>query len=75
MEKFLTSNDWKYRLLRTIIQGILGVLIANLDVITGAFVLDPAMKGIVVALVMAVLSPVMALLGQKEDGEPYEPAV
>lgn len=75
MEKLLTSNDWKYRLLRTIIQGILGVLIANLDVITGAFVLDPAMKGIVVALVMAVLSPVMALLGQKEDGEPYEPAV
>ena len=75
MEKFLTSNDWKYRLLRTIIQGILGVLIANLDVITGAFVLDPAMKGIVVALVMAVLSPIMALLGSKEDGEPYEPAV
>lgn len=72
MDKFLTSNEWQYRLLRTIIQGILGVLIANLDVITGAFVLDPTMKGIVVALVMAVLSPIMALLGAKEDGEPYE---
>lgn len=75
MDKFLTSNDWKYRLLRTIIQGVLGVLIANLDVITGAFVFDPTTKGIIVALVMAVLSPIMALLGQKEDGEPYEPAV
>lgn len=72
MEKLLTSNEWQYRLLRTIIQGILGVLIANLDVITGAFIFDPTMKGVIVALVMAVLSPIMALLGAKEDGEPYE---
>lgn len=64
MDKFLTSNEWQYRLLRTIIQGILGVVIANLDVITGAFVLDPTMKGVIVALVMAVLSPIMALLGK-----------
>ena len=75
MDKFLTSNEWQYRLLRTIIQGILGVVIANLDVITGAFVLDPTMKGVIVALVMAVLSPIMALLGQKEDGELHEPTV
>lgn len=71
MDKFLTSNDWKYRLLRTIIQGVLGVLIANLDVILGTFATDPTLKPMVVALVMAVLSPIMALLGQKEDGEPY----
>ena len=66
MDKFLTSNDWKYRLLRTIIQGILGVIIANLDLILGTFVIDPAMKPMVVALVMAVLSPIMAALGGKE---------
>lgn len=65
--QFLTSNEWQYRLLRTIIQGIFGVLIANLDVIIGSFVIDPAWKGIVVALVMAVLSPVMAALGKKEE--------
>lgn len=64
---FLTSNEWQYRLLRTIIQGIIGVLIANLDVIIGSVVFDPAWKGIVVALVMAVLSPVMAALGKKEE--------
>ena len=70
MDKFLTSNEWQYRLLRTIIQGVLGVIIANLDVITGAFVLDPTAKGIIVALVMAVLSPIMALLGKdKENAE------
>ena len=71
MDKFLTSNEWQYRLLRTIIQGVLGVIVANLDVLTGAFIFDPTMKGIIVALVMAVLSQIMALLGQKEDGEPY----
>ena len=72
MDKFLTSNEWQYRLLRTILQGVLGVIVANLDVLTGAFIFDPTMKGVIVALVMAVLSPIMALLGQKEDGEPYE---
>lgn len=70
MDKFLTSNDWQYRLARTILQGIIGVLIANVDVITGAFIIDPTMKAAVVALVMAVLSPVMALLGGGgDDGE------
>lgn len=65
-KSFLSSNEWQYRLLRTIIQGIFGVLIANLDIIIGSFVIDPAWKGIVVALVMAVLSPVMAAIGGKE---------
>lgn len=67
MNKFLTSNEWQYRLLRTIVQGILGVIIANIDVITGAFVLDPTAKGIVVAFVMAVLSPIMALIGGNDE--------
>lgn len=69
MDKFLTSNEWQYRLLRTIIQGVLGVLIANIDLILGYVVLDPSMRALVVALVMAVLSPVMALLGQKDGSD------
>ena len=71
MDKFLTSNDWKYRLLRTIVQGVLGVVIANLDLILGLAPIDVEFKPMIVALVMAVLSPIMALLGAKEDGEPY----
>lgn len=71
MDKFLTSNDWQYRLLRTIVQGILAVIVANIDLILGYTALDPSMRALVVALVMAVLSPIMALLGSKEDGEPY----
>ena len=71
---FLSSNEWQYRLLRTIVQGIIGVLIANLDLIIGSFVIDPAWKGIVVALVMAVLSPIMATLGKgdKSNVNPNE---
>lgn len=63
MKKFLQSNEWQYRLLRTILQGILGVLVANIDVLAGYAILDPAIRAIVVALVMAILSPVMAMLG------------
>lgn len=67
MSEFLASNDWQWRLLRTIVQGVLGVVIANLDLIMGWCVLDPGMRGLVVALVMAVLSPVMAALGGDGD--------
>lgn len=62
MEQFLKSNEWQWRLARTIVQGILGVLVANVDLIFGQLVLDPAWRALVVALVMAVLSPVMAEL-------------
>lgn len=72
MDKFLTSNEWQYRLLRTIVQGVLGVVIANLDLLLGFAAIDLTLKPMIVALVMAVLSPIMALLGAKEDGEPYE---
>jgi len=67
MNKFLTSNDWKYRLARTIVQGILGVIVANIDLIAGAVILDPTQRALAVALVMAVLSPIMATLGGEGD--------
>ena len=63
MKRFLTSNEWQWRLLRTIVQGIIGVVVANIDVLAGMVVLDPAIRAIVVALVMAILSPVIAMLG------------
>lgn len=69
MEKFLTSNDWKFRLLRTIVQGVLGVVVANADLIAGAVILDPTQRALAVALVMAVLSPIMAALGGGDADE------
>lgn len=67
MEKFLRSNDWQYRLLRTIVQGVIGVIVANLDAIFSTLVIDPTLKPIIVALIMAILSPIMAELGGKSD--------
>ena len=67
MRKFLASNEKKYRLLRTIVQGIIGVLIANLDLLVGTFNIPTAYRAFIVALVMAILSPIMAELGAKSD--------
>ena len=53
--------------MRTIVQGVLGVVVANLDLIVGACVLDPSQRALVVALVMAVLSPIMAQLGTEDE--------
>lgn len=66
MNEFLTSNEAKYRLLRTIFQGIIGVVIANIDLLVGYVVFDPSMRALIVALVMAILSPIMAELGKTD---------
>lgn len=66
MNKLLTSNSAKYRLIRTIIQGIIGVLIANIDLIVSGLSFSPEIKAFIVALVMAILSPIMASLGGAE---------
>ena len=67
--KFLKSNDTLWRLLRTVFQGIIGVIIANLDTITGAFSIPEIWKPIIAALVMAVLSPIMAELGKSKENK------
>ena len=67
MSEFLASNEWQWRLARTIVQGVLGVVIANIDLILGYAILDPTLRALVVAFVMAVLSPVMAALGGDGD--------
>ena len=61
--KFFNSNSIMFRLLRTIVQGVLGVVIANLDMIIGTFSVPDLWKPLIVALVMAVLSPIMAAIG------------
>lgn len=66
MNTFLTSNDTRYRLLRTILQGIIGVLIANLDLLIGYAAIPTELRPVIVAAVMAVLSPIMSELGGRK---------
>lgn len=69
----LTRNDAKYRLLRTIVQGILGVIVAYLDVLLGYTIIPNELRPMVVALVMAVLSPIMKAMGTDEMNKPELP--
>lgn len=61
---FLNSNETFYRILRTVVQGIIGILIANIDLIISAINISDTWKPIIVALVMAVLSPIMSEIGK-----------
>lgn len=67
MNEFLTSNSPKMRLARTILQGVIGVAIAALPQIMGLYQIDPVWSATIVALVMAVLSPIMAALGEADE--------
>lgn len=69
MNRFLTSNEWQWRLLRTVVQGVLGVVVANVGPLMGVAVLDPTWRALCVAVVMAVLPPVMAELGKAGDSD------
>lgn len=72
MSEFLNSNEWQWRLARTVVQGVIGVLVANIDLIVGWCVVEPQVRGLIVALVMAILSPVMAELGGSGDDDTIE---
>ena len=63
--KFFKSNEWQWRLLRTIVQGIIGFIIANIDLLFANLTLDANTKAIIVGAVMAILSPIMAEIGNK----------
>ena len=73
MNRILISNERRYRLLRTILQGIIGVLIANVDLLIAGLSFSPEFKVILVPLFMAVLSPIMESLGSEDLGKPDLP--
>lgn len=66
---FLSANTAGMRLARTVLQAVIGVIIANIDYLIGQIVIDPQMRPVIVAMVMAVLSPVMKALGGDEVKE------
>lgn len=72
MNRLFYNNGAKWRLLRTIIQGVIGVFVANLDLIIGSFSIPAEYKPMIAAVVMAILSPIMAELGTSEMPEKEE---
>lgn len=67
IKKWLRSNSTSARLTRTIVQGIIGVLIANIDILVDSFQFSGQTKAFIVAICMAILSPIMKELGGKEE--------
>lgn len=67
MNTFLTSNEPLWRCTRTIFQGVCGVTVAQLPQVLGLYHLDPVWSATIVALTMAVLSPIMAMLGSDSE--------
>lgn len=70
MKWFFESNETSARLLRTIVQACIGVIIGYLTTI--APTMPETVSLLVIPLVMAVLSPIMAEIGKHmDDDEPH----
>lgn len=70
LDEFLTSEKTEMRLARSIVQGLLSVLIVAVPLVLGGVVEDPTWASIATAAIMCVLSPLMAMMrtGNPEDG-------
>lgn len=70
LDEFLTSEKTEMRLARSIVQGLLSVLIVAVPLVLGGVVEDPTWASIATAAIMCVLSPLMAMMrtGSPEDG-------
>ena len=64
LEWLLRSNSTRARVLRTVLQGVISVVLSALPEIVGLFDMDPVVQSLVVAALMAILSPIMAELGK-----------
>ncbi len=65
LDRFLNSNDMSMRLLRTILEGVIGVILVAVPVIIGLWNLSPEMASILTAIIVAILSPILAMFKTK----------
>lgn len=71
--EFITSNSMGARFARTVAQGFIAALIVFLPEAIGFLELEPSVAAFAVASIMAVLSPLMAMLKTGEpEAEPEE---
>lgn len=67
-KKWCSSNTASAKCTRTIVQGIVSVIITFLpDVIAGATVVPNEYKPILCAVIMAILSPIQHQLGGEDE--------
>lgn len=69
LNALLSHNTWQMKLLRTLLQAVIGFLIDNLSMIVASTQFSPEVQTLIVTLTMAILSPIMATLGGKTTTE------
>ena len=68
MNWFFESNSASARVLRTIVQGVIGAVISYLLVIATTM---PDIWGLlIIPVIMAILSPIMAEIGKRMEDDP-----
>lgn len=70
LDHFLKDESTEMRLARSIVQGILSVLIVAVPLCVSGVIEDATWASIATAAIMCVLSPLMAMMrtGNPEDG-------
>lgn len=70
LDHFLHDDSTELRLARSIVQGLVSVLIVAVPLVLGGVIEDATWASIATAAIMCVLSPLMAMLrtGNPEDG-------
>lgn len=69
LDKFLTDNSTSMRLARTVFQGVIAALVVFVPTAVGWLDMSAEAASFATAVIMAVLSPVMALLKKSETIE------
>lgn len=85
LTRFLNDNTPGMKLARTIFQGLIGVLIAYAAQLADIINVSADIKPVIVAAVMAILAPIMAMMRGTDTleldeilndlGEPEEPTI
>lgn len=70
LDRFLSDDSTEMRLARSIVQGLVSVLIVALPLVLGGIIEDATTASLATAAIMCVLSPVMSMFrtGNPEDG-------
>ena len=62
---FFESNGWGGRLARTIVQAVIGFILAYVNDLVALLNLGDSTQALIVAAVMAILSPIMQMIGER----------
>ena len=62
---FFESNSWGGRLVRTVVQAVIGFILAYVNDLVALLNIGESTQALIVAAVMAILAPVMQMIGER----------